>query len=140
MPGLLMALHTWGRTLSRHPHVHCLVSAGGIDGAGQWQASHGDFLVPLRPLQILFRGKLFDFIGIQLAVCDAQIETQLQSLQSHDGEPAKGKKRGRARNAPKFDLRTQLFKMCGVDLTRIDGIDVTTRPTTRCRDAGPCKS
>ena len=40
--------------------------------------------------------------------------------------PAKGKKRGRARNAPKFDLRTQLFKMCGVDLTRIDGIDVTT--------------
>ena len=44
----------------------------------------------------------------------------------NDGEPAKGKKRGRARNAPKFDLRTQLFKMCGVDLTRIDGIDVTT--------------
>ena len=35
-------------------------------------------------------------------------------------------KRGGARNAPKFDLRSQLFKMCGVDLTRIDGIDVTT--------------
>ena len=34
--------------------------------------------------------------------------------------------RGRARNAPKFDLRVQLFRMCGVDLTRIDGIDVTT--------------
>lgn len=43
-----------------------------------------------------------------------------------EDEPAKGKKRGRARNAPKFDLRTQLFQMCGVDLTRIDGIDVTT--------------
>jgi transposase len=50
----------------------------------------------------------------------------LQSLQSHDDEPAKGKKRGRARNAPKFDLRSQLFRMCGVDLTRIYGIDVTT--------------
>ncbi|MDP2223799.1 transposase [Nitrosomonas sp.] len=49
-----------------------------------------------------------------------------KSLQVHDGEPAKGKKRGRTRNAPKFDLRTQLFRMCGVDLTRIDGIDVTT--------------
>ena len=36
------------------------------------------------------------------------------------------KKRGRARNAPKFDLRTQLFQMCGVDLMRIDGVDVTT--------------
>ncbi|SCC93366.1 Mobile element protein [Thiomonas sp. X19] len=68
----------------------------------------------------------FDFIGTQLAECDTQIEQQMQTLQVHDGEPAKGKKRGRARNAPKFDLRTQLFKMCGVDLTRIDGIDVTT--------------
>ncbi len=47
-------------------------------------------------------------------------------MQAHEGEPAKGKQRGRTRNAPKFDLRTQLFKMCGVDLTRIDGIDVTT--------------
>ena len=41
-------------------------------------------------------------------------------------KPAKGKKRGRVRNAPKFDLRTQLFQMCGMDLKRIDGIDVTT--------------
>ena len=69
---------------------------------------------------------MFDFIGTQLAECDQKIELQLQSLQAHEGEPAKGKKRGRARNAPKFDLRTQLFKMCGVDLTRIDGIDVST--------------
>ena len=69
---------------------------------------------------------MFDFIGTQLAECDREIEGQLQSLQVHDGEPAKGKKRGRARNAPKFDLRTQLFRMCGADLTRIDGIDVTT--------------
>ena len=53
-------------------------------------------------------------------------EMQLQNLQAHDGEPDKDKKRGRAPNAPKFDLRTQLCKMCGVELTRIDGIDVTT--------------
>ncbi len=69
---------------------------------------------------------LFDFFGTQLAECDSEIEPQLQSLQAHDGSPAKGKKRSRARNAPKFDLREHLFKMCGVDLTRIDGIDVTT--------------
>ena len=69
---------------------------------------------------------LFDFYGTQLAECDQEIEQKLQSLQVHDGEPAKGKSRSRARNAPKFDLRTQLFKMCGVDLTRIDGIDVST--------------
>ena len=68
----------------------------------------------------------FDFVGTQLSACDHEIEQQMQRLQAHEGEPAKGKQRGRARNAPKFDLRTQLFKMCGVDLTRIDGIDVTT--------------
>ena len=68
----------------------------------------------------------FDFVGTQLSECDQEIEQQLQCLQAHEGAPAKGKKRTRARNAPKFDLRTQLFKMCGVDLTRIDGIDVTT--------------
>ncbi len=59
--------------------------------------------------------------------CDAQIQAQLQALHVREDEPAKGKKRGRARNAPKFDLRTQLFQMCGVDLTRIDGIDVPPR-------------
>jgi transposase len=56
----------------------------------------------------------------------SEIEQQLQSLQAHEGEPAKGKKRSRTRNSPKFDLRAPLFKMCGVDLTRIDGIEVTT--------------
>ena len=69
---------------------------------------------------------MFDFIGTQVAECDGKIEEQLRALQAHDGEPPEGKKKARARNAPKFDLRTQLFKMCGVDLTRIDGINVTT--------------
>ncbi len=85
---------------------------------GSWRAEH---LFALK--QAL---DAFDFCGSQLAECDAQIQAQLQALHVREDEPAKGKKRGRARNAPKFDLRTQLFQMCGVDLTRIDGIDVTT--------------
>ena len=68
----------------------------------------------------------FDFVGTQLVECNCEIEKQLQSLHICDQEPTKGRRRGTTRNAPKFDLRTQLFKMCGVDLTRIDGIDVTT--------------
>ena len=68
----------------------------------------------------------FDFCGQQLAECDTEIKAQLAVLQATEVEPAKGKKRSKARNAPKFDLRAWLFKMCGVDLTRIDGIDVTT--------------
>ena len=85
---------------------------------GSWRAEH-----PFALKQAL---DAFDFCGTQLAECDAQIQAQLQALHVREDEPAKGKKRGRARNAPKFDLRTQLFQMCGVDLTRIDGIDVTT--------------
>jgi len=57
VPGLLMALHTWGRTLNHHPHVHCLASAGGVDPQGQWRASRPNFLIPVKPLQLLFRGK-----------------------------------------------------------------------------------
>ncbi len=85
---------------------------------GHWRAEH---LFALK--QAL---DAFDFCGRQLAECDGEIEAQLQRLQAHEGEPVKGKKRSKARNAPKFDLRARLFQMCGVDLTRIDGIDVTT--------------
>jgi transposase len=85
---------------------------------GSWRAEH---LFALR--QAL---DAFDFCGQQLQQCDAEIDAQLQRLHITEADPAKGKKRGRARNAPKFDLRTRLFQMCGVDLTRIDGIDVTT--------------
>lgn len=69
---------------------------------------------------------MFDFYAVQLTECNSEIEQQLQRLHVHHAEPASARKRGRARNAPKFDLRAHLFKMCGVDVTRIDGIDVTT--------------
>lgn len=58
VPGLLQALHTWGRDLSYHPHVHCLVSAGGVDASASWKPLRRGFLLPLRPLQALLRGKL----------------------------------------------------------------------------------
>jgi transposase len=102
----------------KNARIHASIDEIAKSLQGNWRAEH---LFALK--QAL---GAFDFIGTQLAECDCEIEQQLQCLQAHDGEPAKGKQRGRSRNAPKFDLRTQLFKMCGVDLTRIDGIDVTT--------------
>ena len=57
-PGLLMALHTWGRNLSHHPHVHALLSAGGLTPQGVWRSTRAGYLVPLKPLQRLFSGKL----------------------------------------------------------------------------------
>jgi transposase len=84
---------------------------------GNWRAEH---LFALE--QAL---ALFDFYGTQLAEYDREIEQQLHYLQAHEGSPD-GKKKGVARNAPQFGLRTHLFRICGVDLTRIDGINVTT--------------
>lgn len=63
MPGLLMSLHTWGRTLSHHPHVHCLLTAGGLDEQQQWRACKPGFAVPLKPLQMVFRGKFLGALG-----------------------------------------------------------------------------
>jgi transposase len=71
----------------------------------------------------------FDFCQSQLAECDAEVQGALKLLHVHDGSPGAGKRRSRARNAPKFDVREHLFKISGVDLTRIDGIDVTTAMT-----------
>ncbi len=85
---------------------------------GNWRIEH------LFALKQAMEG--FDFIGKQLTECDQEIEKQLKKLQVHESEPVKGRKRGRPRNEPKFDLWTLLFQMCGVDLTRIDGINVTT--------------
>jgi transposase len=95
---------------------------------GNWRAEH---LFALK--QAL---ALFDFIGTQLTECDAEIEAQMKRLQVHDAEPEKSKRRGRARNAPRFNLRELMFKMCGVDLTRIDGIDITTALTV-ISEVGP---
>jgi hypothetical protein len=56
--GCLAILHTWGQTLQLHPHLHCLVPAGGLapDGS-RWVASRGRFFLPVRALSRLFRGK-----------------------------------------------------------------------------------
>lgn len=78
----------------------------------------------------------FDFGGTQIAECDQEIEKQLEKLHSHEGDPAPGKRQRRTRNGPAFDLRTHLFKTCGVDLTRIEGIDVTTALTV-ISEVGP---
>ena len=109
-----------GHTLAALCDVRIKAGADEIAASlqGHWRAEH---LFSLK--QAL---DAFDFCGAQLAECDREIEAQLQALQATEAEPAKGKKRGRSRNAPRFDLRTRLYQMCGVDLTRIDGIDVTT--------------
>jgi hypothetical protein len=55
--GILCVLHTWTRTLAYHPHVHCLVPAGGVSAdRSEWRPARQSYLVPVHALSKLFRG------------------------------------------------------------------------------------
>lgn len=55
--GVTAVLHTWGRTLTQHLHVHCLVTAGALGPADQWIGPRRGFLFPVKALSPVFRGK-----------------------------------------------------------------------------------
>ena len=57
--GMVGVLHTWGRNLAYHPHVHYLVPAGGLASDGKtWLAARQKFLLPVKALSRIFRAKM----------------------------------------------------------------------------------
>jgi len=57
--GFTAVLHTWTRDLRFHPHVHCIVTGGGLAPNGSaWRATRRDYIFPVAVLSELFRGKL----------------------------------------------------------------------------------
>lgn len=56
--GFLAVLHTWGQNLMHHPHLHCVVPAGGLSPDGsRWIRCRKGFFLPVRVLSKVFRGK-----------------------------------------------------------------------------------
>lgn len=54
--GAIMVLHTWGQTLTHHPHVHCIVPGGGLSESGdRWITCRKGFFLPVRVLSRLYR-------------------------------------------------------------------------------------
>jgi hypothetical protein len=54
--GVVAVLHTWGQTLTHHPHVHCVVPGGGLSPDGtRWVAGRPNFFLAVKPLAKLFR-------------------------------------------------------------------------------------
>jgi transposase len=103
----------------RNNHIHASEQEIAKALQGNWRTEH---LFALKQAVALY-----DAYTLQLQECDLQLEKMLKSLARNDRKPDKPKRRGgKAKNAPSFDARTLLLQMCGVDLTRIDGIDVTT--------------
>ncbi len=57
--GFIAVLHTWTQTLTYHPHIHCIVTGGGLSEDGHcWIEGRDDFFLPVKVLSRLFRGKL----------------------------------------------------------------------------------
>jgi hypothetical protein len=58
-PGAIAVLHTWTQTLRFHPHVHCIVTGGGLSlDRTRWIGTRPTFFLPVRVLSTVFRGKL----------------------------------------------------------------------------------
>ena len=100
---------------------------------GNWQA---DLLFVLKQEQ-----EAYEFCQQQMAACDQQLEQYLQQREDQSQGASLPEERRKARlkkkkgNAPQFELRAELFRMTGTDLTQIDGIDVMTA-TTILSEAG----
>jgi predicted Zn-ribbon and HTH transcriptional regulator len=61
--GMLAVLHTWSQNLGLHPHLHCLVPAGGLaPDNSRWLATRRGFFLSVRVLSRMFRGKLLAFL------------------------------------------------------------------------------
>jgi hypothetical protein len=64
VPGMIASLHTWSQTLILHPHIHCLITCGGLDGSGAWRKPKRDTFLPYKAVMIKYRGKFLDYIDI----------------------------------------------------------------------------
>jgi hypothetical protein len=62
-PGIIQVLHTWGQELNFHPHIHCIVSGGGLSKDLKLRTIKKNFLIPVEALAKKFRGKFLDSLN-----------------------------------------------------------------------------
>jgi hypothetical protein len=88
VPGLLLVLHTWGQTLQHHPHVHGIVTGGGLScdtsatiaESPEWVSCRPGFFLPVRILSRVFRGKYLDGLRQAFARGELRFFGRLQGL------------------------------------------------------------
>ena len=62
-PGIIQVLHTWGQTLNYHPHIHCIVTGGGLTKDYRLKTSSDSFFIPVKVLGSKFRGKFLAYLN-----------------------------------------------------------------------------
>jgi hypothetical protein len=81
--GFLSVLHTWGQNLQHHPHVHCVIPAGGLSADHtRWIQPRYPFFLPVKVLSRVFRGKFV--AGLQRAFRQGQLGFYGDQKSLHD--------------------------------------------------------
>lgn len=76
--GFISILHTWGQNLMDHPHVHCIVTGGGLSAdQTKWVASNPTFFLPVKVMSRLFRGKILNYFR------KAQLKNPWKGIENH---------------------------------------------------------
>lgn len=79
--GAVAVLHTWGQTLTYHPHIHMIIPAGGLSEDGmEWIPSGRKFFLPVKVLSQLFRGLLCRLIGESVSKNKVRLPDDLNSF------------------------------------------------------------
>jgi hypothetical protein len=96
LPGILLVLHTWGQNLHHHPHVHGVVTGGGLscaatgqlDASPRWVSCRPGFFLPVRVLSRVLRGKFVAELRARLAAGQLVLPERLAALSEPDGQTA----------------------------------------------------
>lgn len=71
IPGFILALHTWARNQVFHPHIHCVISHGGLDVSAQWREPKRKCFLPAKVMMQIFRGKYLE--GLKQALIAGEL-------------------------------------------------------------------
>jgi hypothetical protein len=82
--GFICILHTWGQNLMDHPHIHCIVTGGGLSrDATRWLSFRKKFFIPVKVLSRLFRGKVLFYLKKSWEKGDLKFPGTIATIQDH---------------------------------------------------------
>jgi Putative transposase/Transposase zinc-binding domain len=81
--GFFAVLHTWGQTLTHHPHLHCVIPGGGLSLDGtRWVACRPGFFLPVRVLSRLFRRRFLDALQAAYDASTVRLDGAVEALRA----------------------------------------------------------
>lgn len=87
--GFISILHTWGQNLMEHPHIHIIIPAGGLSFDQQrWIHSRKKFLLPIKVISRLFRGKFMAYYKKACSNGKIKFEGQIEALSQNSNHQA----------------------------------------------------